>query len=109
MVDELMALQDHPAGPLLFDQTCIDDLGHLHMGREWLKPTLDDPIAAAHRATAAQEIKLHDSLKLGRGASWYMTPFWWILGELRKTRSAGVPKVLFVVRMRLITRSLASI
>jgi hypothetical protein len=70
------------------------------MGREWVKPKLEDPIAAAHRATAAQEIKLHDSLKLGRGASWYMTPFWWILGELKKPQSAAVLKVRFVVCMR---------
>ncbi|PGG95530.1 hypothetical protein AJ79_10011 [Helicocarpus griseus UAMH5409] len=81
MIDEIMALDDQPCGPLAFDKDNLAESVHLKAGREWSrdKPPKLLPAVPDRDVVPSMGIKRHDHLALNRGASLFSTSMWWII------------------------------
>lgn len=80
MVDQVRALDDHPAGKLAFDQAAIKKGGHLKAGRAKVRVPVHGTSSHSPHEAVRKERLPHDFLAFDRGVSRFATLMWWILG-----------------------------
>lgn len=81
MMDEIVSLDDTPAGKLAFHWSTVEITGHVRAGNEMLAKInglanrpLDGPMVHIPRP--------HDYLAVNGGEKWHKFICWWIIGTI---------------------------
>ena len=82
MIDQVCALDDHPAGKLAFDLAAIKRGGHLKAGHAKVQLPVHGLSSHSPREAALKERRPHDFLSFDRGVTRCATLMWWLLGKI---------------------------